>query len=143
MRYVIATDGSEASLKAARFLVKHLCPCAEDEIFVVYVFPVAADLEPYSEVLSLPSCSDDPRVTAIAEPILDTTLHVLEKLESQIESVVLLGNPAKEIVEFATYLKADLVLAGTRGRSSTTEPYLGSISSALVHRLPGSLLIAR
>lgn len=143
MRYVIATDGSEASSKAARFLVEHFCPRAEDEIFVVYVFPVAADLEECADVLSLPSHSDDPRVKAIAEPILETTRQTLGELESRVEEVVLLGNPAKEIVELATYLKADLVLAGTRGRSLTSELYLGSVSSALVHRLPGSVLIAR
>ena len=30
MSYVVATDGSEASLKAARFLAEHHCPQAED-----------------------------------------------------------------------------------------------------------------
>ena len=40
MRYIVATDGSETSLKAAHFLVEHSCPGAEDEIFVIYVFPL-------------------------------------------------------------------------------------------------------
>ena len=143
MRYIVATDGSTASLKAARFLVEHSCPRAEDEVFVVFVFPVASDLEACADVLTLPTRSDDERVKAVARPILDATREVLSGLDSRIEEVVLLGNPAKEIVELATNLKADLVIAGNRGRSSTTELYLGSVSSALVHRAPCSVVIAR
>lgn len=143
MRYIVATDGSETSLKAARFLAEHSCPGAEDEIFVIYVFPLPTDPECYDGVISLPSQADDERVTGVATPILTRTLGALAETKSRVNEVVLVGNPAKEIVEFAMNLSVDLIVAGTRGRSPTKELYLGSVSSALAHRAPCSVLIVR
>jgi nucleotide-binding universal stress UspA family protein len=143
MRYIVATDGSEASLKAAAFLAQHSCPGREDEVFVVYVFPLPPDPELYADVVSLPTEAGDRRVTRVAKPMLAKTLEVLAESESRVHEVVLVGNPAKEIVEFATNMRADLIVAGTRGRSSAAELYLGSVSSALTHRAPCSVLIVR
>lgn len=143
MRYIVATDGSEASLKAARFLVQHPCPGPEDEVFVVFVFPLPDDLESYADVLSLPTQASDERVVEVAKPILARTQGVLAGLECRIDEVVLVGTPAKEIVEFATNMRAQLIVAGRRGHTPAGEVYLGSVSSALTHRAPCSVLIVR
>jgi len=143
MRYIVATDGSESSLKAARFLVQQSCPGPEDELFVVYVFPLPADPECYDGVVSLPTQADDERIAGVARPILAKTLDVFVDTESKMNEVILVGNPAKEIVEFAMNLDVDLIVAGTRGRSPEKELYLGSVSSALAHRAPCSVLIVR
>ena len=143
MRYIVATDGSYASHKAARFLVQHSCPGPEDEIFVIYVFPLPSDPECYEGVMTLPTEGSDDRVAAVAGPILAKTLEFLAEVESKVNEVVLVGNPAKEIVEFAMNLGVDLIVAGTRGRSPERELYLGSVSSALTHRAPCSVLIVR
>lgn len=143
MRYIVATDGSEASLKAARFLLRHACPRPEDQIFVIYVFPLPTDPDCYDGVVDLPTDAGDDRVRAVAQPILERTSAILTEGEGSIEEVILLGNPAREIVEFATNLHVDLVVAGTRGRSPERELFLGSVSSALTHRAPCSVLIVR
>ena len=143
MRYIIATDGSDPSLKAAHFLTRHLCPGREDEIFVIYVFPLPSDPECYAGVVELPTSSDDDRVRRVAEPVLTHTAEILADTEATVETVTLLGNPAKEIVEFAMNLHVELVVAGTRGRSADRELYLGSVSSALTHRALCSVLIVR
>lgn len=143
MRYIVATDGSNASIKAARFLMEHSCPGAEDEIFVIYVFPLPTDPECYDGVVSLPTQASDERIARVAAPILEKTVDVMRSTGSTINEVVLVGNPAKEIVEFATNLSVDLIVAGTRGRSPARELYLGSISNALTHRAPCSILIVR
>lgn len=143
MRYVVATDGSEPSLKAARFLADRLCPGPEDEVFVIYVFPIPPDPECYHDVIELPDRADDERVRRVAEPVLAKTLEILSGGKSRVEDVILVGNPAKEIVEFAMNLHVDLIVAGTRGRSPEKELYLGSVSSALTHRALCSVLIVR
>lgn len=143
MRYLVATDGSPSSLKAARFLLEHACPGSDDEIFVIYVFPLPADAECYNGVVELPARADDPRVVATAAPILARTVEALDPAGSDTREVALVGNPAQEIVEFAMNLNVDLIVAGTRGRSPAKELYLGSVSSALVHRAPCSVLIVR
>ncbi|MEJ2189166.1 MAG: universal stress protein, partial [Acidobacteriota bacterium] len=100
MRYIVATDGSNASIKAARFLMEHSCPGAEDEIFVIYVFPLPTDPECYDGVVSLPTQASDERIARVAAPILENTVSVVCGTGSAVNEVVLVGNPAKEIVEF-------------------------------------------
>jgi nucleotide-binding universal stress UspA family protein len=143
MRYILATDGSEPSFRAARFFIRQSCIGPEDELFVIYVFPLPSDPECYEGVVRLPTHADDERVAEVARPILAETLEVLAEVKGHVNEVILVGNPAKEIVEFAMNLDVDLVVAGTRGRSPAQELYLGSISSALVHRSPCSVLIVR
>jgi nucleotide-binding universal stress UspA family protein len=143
MRFLLATDGSRSSLKAARFLLEHWCPGPEDEIFILYVFPLPADSECYDGVVELPRQADDERVTAVAAPILDATAKILAESGSNVRDVALVGYPAQEIVEFANNLGVDLIVAGTRGRSLGRELYLGSVSNAIVHRAPCSVLIVR
>jgi nucleotide-binding universal stress UspA family protein len=143
MRFIVATDGSEPSLEAARFFVRRSCPAPDDEIFVIYVFPLPSDPEAYEGVVSLPTEASDHRVAEVAGPILGKTMEVLSEVKSRVTEVTLVGHPAKEIVEFAMNLGVELVVAGTRGRSPEREIYLGSISSALVHRSPCSVLIVR
>ncbi|MCD4749465.1 MAG: universal stress protein [Thermoanaerobaculales bacterium] len=47
------------------------------------------------------------------------------------------------MVEFAMNLNASMIIAGTRGQTPATELYLGSVSSALIHRAQCSVLIVR
>lgn len=143
MKYLVATDGSDSSLKAARVLVQHAAPGPRDELFLAYVFPLPADPDSYSGVIALPDDVRDPRITKIASAILTRTRETLGKVEARVEDVVLLGHPAKEIVEFAMNLKVDLIVAGTRGRSRASEDYLGSVTTALIHRAPCSVLVVR
>ena len=143
MRTIVATDGSEPSLRAAAYFARHLCPRADDEVFVIYVFPLPSDPECYRGVLTLPGDANDERVARVARSVLERTLQTLSRIESTIHEVTLVGNPAKEIVEFATNLGVGLIVAGTRGRSPEKELYLGSVSSALAHRAPCSVLIVR
>jgi len=143
MRYIVATDGSEASLKAARFLVQQSCTAPEDEIFVIHVFPLPSDPECYDGVVALPTDASDGRVRRVARPVLSKTSETLAECDGRVEKVSLVGNPAKEIVEFAMNLDVDLIVAGTRGRSAEKALYLGSVSSALVQRAPCSVLIVR
>lgn len=143
MRYMIATDGSEASLKAARFFAASYCPGAEDEVFLIYVFPLPADRELYADIAPLPTDAGDRRVVAVARPILEETKAPLADLESGVEEVILVGDPAREIVVFATTMRADLVVAGTHGRSLAKELCLGSVCSALTHLAPCSVLVVR
>jgi len=143
MKYIVATDGSEASLKAASFLVRHSCPAREDEVFVIYVFPLPSDPECYDSLVDLPADGSDERVAEVARPILARTVEALGEREGRVTEVTLVGNPAKEIVEFAMNLKVDLIVAGTHGCSSRRELFMGSVSSALTHRAPCAVLIVR
>jgi len=143
VRYVIATDGSDWSLKAARFFLKWTSPEAEDEVFVTFVFPLPPDPKCYADVVSLLSHADDERDGKVARPVLAKTREVFSECPCRMNEAILVGNPAKEIVEFAMNLDVDLIVAGTRGRSPAKEGYLGSVSGGIAHRAQCSVLIVR
>ncbi len=141
MRYVLATDGSAYSLKAAAWVAEHAD--AETEIFLVYVFPLPPDVETFEHLVSLPRDATDERVCEVAQPALDRTRDVLGHLTGQIHEVALVGNPAEEIVSFASMQRADLVITGNRGHGASQGRYLGSVSGAVVRRALCSVLVVR
>jgi nucleotide-binding universal stress UspA family protein len=140
MKYVLATDGSRDSLKAAAWAAKNAT--TDTEIFLVYVFPLPPDLETFEHLVPLPRDADE-RVCAVARPALDRTRDVLGQVEATVHEVVLVGNPAEEIVNFAASQRADLVITGNRGHGATKELYLGSVSGAVAHRALSSVLVVR
>lgn len=143
MKCVLATDGSKASLKAATWAVQYLPFDAETELFLLYVFPLPPDVEAYSHLVSLPKDASDERVAQISQSVLERTREALGDLDAQIYEVTLVGNPAQNIVEFASLQKADLVVTGTHGHSPEVELCLGSVSNAVTHRALCPVLIVR
>jgi nucleotide-binding universal stress UspA family protein len=54
--------------------------------------------------------------------------------------VALLGTPAIMILQQAATLRSDLILMGTRGRQGITRFVLGSVSHAVLHKMPCPVL---
>ena len=143
MKCVLATDGSEASLKAATWAAQYLQFDTETKLFLIYVFPLPPDSETYSHLVSLPKDASDERIVQISQSVLERTREALGDLDAQIYEVTLVGNPAQHIVEFASLQTADLVVTGTRGHSPRVELCLGSVSNAIAHRALCPVLIVR
>ncbi len=143
MKCVLATDGTEASLKAATWLAGNLCIDPGSDIYLVYVFPIPSHPEAYSELVCLPKYASDEPVKRIAEPIMTRTREALGDLEANIHDIILVGNPAHDIVETAMMQKADLIVTGNRGLSTRSELCLGSTSNAVAHLALCPVLIVR
>jgi nucleotide-binding universal stress UspA family protein len=70
------------------------------------------------------------------------------KLEAELkkipcEGVVLEGNPAKKIVEFAKEKNLDLIVMGTMGRSGISKFMIGSVAEKVVRTSPVPVLTVR
>lgn len=63
--------------------------------------------------------------------------------DHQAEGVVLRGWPAPMLVDQATRLAADLVIAGSRGHGAVVSMLIGSVSAAVVDTAPCPVLVAR
>lgn len=142
MRYVLATDGSENGRKAASWITSHLTHGPHDELFLIFVFPCPSD-PLLCEVMDLPSGTDDERIRRVARRVFDETRSALSGFAGVVHEVLLAGNPAAEVVEFACLQHADLVVVGSRGHSPGSELYLGSVANAVAHRFLGPVLIVR
>jgi len=81
--------------------------------------------------------------TEILEKQTDYINGVAERLRAigyQARGVAVVGTPSTIILQEATTLRSDLILMGTRGRQGITRFVLGSVSHAVLHKSPCSVL---
>ncbi len=84
---------------------------------------------------------------ANAKAAVDEAVELIRKrtgdAELDLTSVVAFGRPAEMIVEAANEWKPDLLVVGSHGRGFWGRLTLGSVSDAVVHHAPCSVLIVR
>ena len=64
----------------------------------------------------------------------------LRAIGYQAHGVAVVGTASTMILQQATTLRSDLILMGTRGRKGITRFVLGSVSHAVLHRMPCPVL---
>jgi nucleotide-binding universal stress UspA family protein len=98
--------------------------------------------------------TEPPWPSGAAEAAAAAATEMLEKQTEYIEGVAerlcaigykahgvaLLGTPSTMILQQATTLRSDLILMGTRGRRGITRFVLGSVSHAVLHKIPCPVL---
>lgn len=146
MRIGIAVDGSSPS-RAAVELVASLPLAGPDDISVISVAqaPVLLAGPPFghmpsvSGIIELQTSAREKRARLVIE-------HAAERLiglPCTVRPVRLLGHPVESLVRFAREAELDLLVLGPRGLGGLGSILLGSVSQALLHAMPTSILIAR
>ena len=75
--------------------------------------------------------------------LLDQTIKELGNFGIEATSVLVRGDAATEIIEYANQNQIDLIVAGSRGLSRMRRLLLGSLSRKLVHYAGCSVLIVK
>ena len=144
MRVVLAVDGSIAADRARDFVARLHLP-ADTLIRVVAV------MNEGTTALG----SDWHRGPSEAKHGIETLRqHLMTALETaqrtledagdrHVDSVVLLGEPARAIMDEAVNWDADLLVVGHRGRGAFATTLLGSTSTALAEHAPCPVLVVR
>jgi nucleotide-binding universal stress UspA family protein len=156
-RILFVTDGSAHS----KYAIKHLglCPIpAEANVTILHVMPpeMTPDMllryQPYGIDSLPPVLTDEVQQGLIArtieekelgEELLKGTLNEFSKLKIKAKTVLLRGDSATEILNYADENQIDLIIAGSRGLSQMSSWFLGSVSSKLTHYAKCSVLIVR
>ncbi len=138
MKILLATDGSEHSEAAARFLTGlHLTE--EDEVTVLHVIswvPFRGDRASYHESLK--------RIKyEIAPKILDAAVEVLSPLGARLSTAFLEGSPERVIVDAAAKGGVDLVVLGSRGLTGLKSLVTGSVARAVAVDSPVPVLVVK
>lgn len=126
MKILLATDGSEYSERAARFLTC-LNLSADDEITIfhaVYWIPFLYDKESYYDTLM--EIKKD-----IAPKIIDSSLDILKPVRARISTALLEGSPEEGIVEAAGSSGADMIVMGARGIRGVKSFFVGSVTRSV------------
>lgn len=138
-KILIATDGSETSEKAADFGIETL-RFGGAKVYAVYVI----------DTTSYGSVPEDERwskkVEQFEEIGHDATTYVEEKAKAagmEVESVLLNGKPAEEIVNFAEEQNVDMIVVGSLGKSGIKRVVLGSVSEKIVRHAKVPVLVVR
>ena len=75
-----------------------------------------------------------------ARDYIDDVAERLRAIGYQARGIAVLGTPSAMILHEATKLRSDLILMGTRGRQGITRFVLGSVSHAVLHKMPCPVL---
>jgi nucleotide-binding universal stress UspA family protein len=147
MKILLATDGSEFSTAAIRECCDLFNDKAELELKFVSVFeeayaiaaePFAVSAELYREISEAAERQAEHYCSAAAEMVRGNCPEWRPKISHQ----VIKGNPEQEVVEIAKEWGADLIVVGSHGRGFWGR-LVGSVSDAVVHHAPCSVLVVR
>lgn len=147
MKILIATDGARQSTAAIEMLRRfRLEP--SDEIKIVSVVDMAVPMSVDIYGGYIPNTAEiEQSARENAEQILSDAEMAIRKhydgTELHIITEILFGSPESRIVEAAREFKADLVVVGSHGYSTWERLLLGSVSDAVVHHVPCSVLVVR
>jgi nucleotide-binding universal stress UspA family protein len=144
-KILLATDGSDGSLDAARFLGEWIQSQPEAHVTILHVAHVPRSFyitDEYGNKVT-PEVPMDVMIRRSAEPIMRKTLSALGLPEERTAVEVQVGEPAEEIVDLARLEGYDVVVMGSRGLSPVKELILGSVSHRVLHTAPCPVLIVR
>ncbi|MBP2018732.1 nucleotide-binding universal stress UspA family protein [Symbiobacterium terraclitae] len=144
-KILLATDGSDNSLHAARMAGELGAALKDVQVIVLYVAHVPRAYYAVDEFGNkvTPEVPMDVMIRRTGEPILRKTISALGLPEEQVVTEVQVGEPAEEIVDYARLEQVDLIVMGSRGLSPIKELLVGSVSDKVLHTAPCPVLIVR
>jgi nucleotide-binding universal stress UspA family protein len=146
MKVLVATDGSDAAIEAARRAITLLR--SDAEILLVTVIPDLEDPMETAGGFEGPVVSEEEAEHDFAEAAeagSDALARTSAALGGGVEVRVVPGDeePGHAIVAVAEQVHPDLVVIGSGGRSFFKRLFTGSVSDFVVHHAPCPVLVVR
>ena len=138
---LIATDGSELSLKAADF-AGTLARALQASVSIIMVIDEDVVI---SEAWGGTSAEDARRniESRKSQEEIERTIGALGDLPSEPEKAVEMGHVGDQICSFAEENGVDLIVMGSHGRKGIKRALLGSVSYSVVNQAPCAVTIVR
>ena len=135
MNILLATDGSECSDVATRFLTRfNLTP--EDNIIIFHIVSeVPYEDEYHAQIKRV--------IKRVAPKILSAASDILKDVKARVSVVEKEGYPDTAIVESAVEANADFIVMGARGVKGVKLLFLGSVTRAVVSNSPKPVLVVK
>jgi nucleotide-binding universal stress UspA family protein len=138
MKILLATDGSENSEGAARFL-RCLNLSSEDEITIfhaLYWIPFLYDKESYYGTLKEIKKKIAPR-------IIDSVFEILKPVKAKICTAIIEGSPEECIIDAAMDSNMDMIVMGARGIKGISSLFIGSVTRSVAIKSPKPVLFTK
>ena len=134
---IVAIDGSDHSHKAMDY-AKGLAKQYGATLRLVHAFPHTSDLLGYDNYEQLVARREN-----VGQTILDQAREKLGEASFPIKEELLEEPAAEAILAVAKTRHADLIVMGTRGRSSLEGLLLGSVSQKVIHHAACPVMVVR
>lgn len=141
-KFLLATDGSENSLRAAKQLVDIYKIHDEAEIYIITAYEgmfiggeAALTGIDRKEILGY--------ARQAAQEVMDKTTAVFKEAGIEVKEIIVEGDPGPTIVETARSLGVNQIVIGTRGMGKVKELFMGSVSRKVVHLSPYPVLLVK
>lgn len=134
-KIVVAVDGSDSGVTAARAAVE-LAQCCFKELTFVHV----VSLKPGQ--IGTPEYPDRPDVPE-KWSVFQEPLAIARAVGATAHCEVLFGHEAEQILRYVRVNAVDLLVMGSVGTSGIREFLLGSVAARVVESAPCSVLIVR
>ncbi len=130
---LLAFDGSEYSTKALEKASS--MAVGDDEIIVFYVMP-AVLMKEFKDL--------DPAVSKTrAQEVVNEAVGTLKARGKRVTGVIHEGDVAEEIINFASELKCNIIIIGSKGMSKIGRFSLGSVAEKVARHADRPVLIVR
>jgi nucleotide-binding universal stress UspA family protein len=132
---LVATDGSEASLRAGEYAAR-LAGSLGAKLFVLYVvdehltFHAGVHYREFIEILTQDGREATGKVRALAENV-----------GVECEELVVLGRPEQTILSVAEEVGADPIFLGAEGMSRLEHAFIGSVSEDVLRHANRTVLV--
>src|SRR5919202_1800574 len=133
---VVGTDGSAGAEAAIRKIIE-LAQGKAQTVNLVCAYPGKSVLER----LGMTAKTDPIDLRGVAMDVLARDERRFEDAGFDVELHAREGDPAEVLIDVAREQKAELIVVGARGDSSSRHFTLGSVASKLTHHAPSSVMI--
>jgi universal stress protein A len=140
-RILVPLDFSEQSLRALAY-AKTLAKPFAASLDLLHVVPNPYIADPSGRYTPLPQNFLD-ELEQDARTRLNEVLTPDERKAFSVRSIVKVGDPLFEIVEYARLEHVDLIVMGTHGRTGISHLFLGSVAERVVRTAPCPVLTVR
>jgi nucleotide-binding universal stress UspA family protein len=144
VKILIAVDGSDASLRGARFAGRLASQLKERTLALLYVRPShTGALVSMGAPGPVPESRLEQELSAVEHEVLGEASRVLREFGLDASQHVETGTPASAICRMAAQGSFDLVVLGSRGHGELKSLFVGSTTDAVIHSACCPALIVR
>lgn len=146
MKILLAADGSEFSRAAVERVCEDFIKPENTEIKIISVYQTVLPLDNFEQ--SARYAEEHERAMrelakSHADQAAGTIRNCAAEAKVELSVEVVLGAADRAVLETAENWKADLIVTGTHGRGFWGRNLIGSVSDAIIHHAPCSVLIVR
>lgn len=135
MRILLATDGSEFSEGAARFLARFDLSSRDEVVVMHVVTAIPFDDDARGQVMHV--------IKRVSPGIRRATVEILGNVKAVVSSREEEGAPDETILSVAADVGADLIVMGARGLRGVKSLFIGSVTRSVAAVSPVPLIVAK